>query len=591
MWNLRIRNIAGIKSAEATIEPGTNAVQASNWQGKSSFIAAVKAAMGSGTPLTEGESAGKVELETGEETYRVELRRENGRITSQGEPYITDEQDLACAELFAFLDETNSVREAVRTGGDLKSLLTRPLDLEDIDRQIRDLQQERDRIDRDLEDARRQANKQDTLQQTVTQLETELAELRAELADVDTADNEGQDDLREELSTKRTAYERAQRTIEQSEDQIERLESQLEEKRGELSGLEIPEIDEIDAELSNLEERHDRLQSEVDLLETIYNTNQEILETDHLDAVTDIDRQIAGDSIVCWVCGQDAQRTEIEERIAVLEEEIADRRSAVAELQREMSELTERQSEREEAERRRSQLETSIEELEQRLTEKRADVEAATDRADELDAEIATLEAEIEETDDRAEELQEEITRLEVRLEDARADLEAAEAAAEEVSQLEAQREEVAEEIAALRDRKESVVEKLVDSFEASIETVIEEFAPSFESARIVAKDDTFELVIARDGRKVSVDALSEGEVELLGFIVALAGYRTYEVADRVPVMLLDGVGGLAGEHLDRLVAYLEEASLMVVTTSYPEQGHVGEAAISPSGWEVISDR
>lgn len=72
MWKLKIRNIAGIKSAETTIEPGTNAVQASNWQGKSSLIAAVKTVMGSGTRLTDGESAGKVELETDEgETYRV----------------------------------------------------------------------------------------------------------------------------------------------------------------------------------------------------------------------------------------------------------------------------------------------------------------------------------------------------------------------------------------------------------------------------------------------------------------------------------------------------------------------------------------
>jgi DNA repair exonuclease SbcCD ATPase subunit len=591
MWNLDIRNIAGIKNATTTIEPGTNAVQASNWQGKSSLIAAVKTVMGTGRPLTEGESAGKVELETDDgNTHRVELRRENGRISREGEPFITDEQDLACADLFAFLDESNEVREAVRTGGDLKPLLTRPLDLEDIDRQIRDRQQERDRLDRELEEAKRQANEQDTLQQTVTQLEAELAEHREELAALDTDSNDSQEDLRDELSTKRTESQRAKRKIGQTEEQIERLETKLVDKQEELRELEIPDTDDICADLSTAEEHHDRVQSEIDLLETIYNTNQETLETDSLDVVTDVERQISGDSVVCWVCGQDAERETIEERLAVYEEKISERRSEVAELQQQISELKTQQSEREQAERRETQLQESIADLEQRLTEKRADLESAEERADELEDEVATLEDEIEETDEQADEIQEEITRLEVRLEDAEADLEAAEEAAEKVERLEDQREEIAAEIRRLRDRKESVIETLVESFEDSISTVIGQFEPSFEAARLVTKDDAFELVIARDGREVGVDALSEGEVELLGFIVALAGYQSYEVADRVPILLLDGVGGLAGEHLERLVEYLEKTSPMVVTTSYPEQGMFGDALISPEGWSVVSD-
>jgi chromosome segregation ATPase len=591
MWNLDIRNIAGIKSATTTIEPGTNAVQASNWQGKSSLIAAVKTVMGTGTPLTEGESAGKVELETDDgETHRVELRRENGRITRVGEPFITDKQDLACAELFAYLDESNEIREEVRTGGDLKPLLTRPLDLEDIDRQIRDRQQERDRLDSQLEEAERQANKQDTLQQTVTQLESELEELREELSATETDSGDSQDDQRDELSAKRTEYQRAKRTVEQTDEQIERLESKLEDKEAELADLEIPDTADISADLSSAEERHENVQSEVDLLETIYNTNQEILKTDSLDVVTDVEREIAGDRVVCWVCGQDAERETIEERLAVYEDKISERRSEVAELQQEISELKTQQSEREQAERREAQLEESIADLEQRLIEKRADLESAEERAEELESKVATLEEEIEETDDQADELQEEITRLEVRLEDAEADLEAAEEAADQVEQLNNQREEIAAEIRRLRDRKESVIETLVESFEDSIATVIDRFEPSFEAARIVSKDEEFELVIARDGREVEVDALSEGEVELLGFIVALAGYRTYEVADRVPVMLLDGVGGLAGEHLRRLVSYLDNQAPIILTTAYPEQGDFGESLISPEGWDVVSD-
>jgi DNA repair ATPase RecN len=84
MWELDIRNIAGIKQEETAIEPGVNVIKASNWQGKSSLIKAITTAMGTTRPLTEGEAAGKVELAGDDREFRVELRRENGRIREEG---------------------------------------------------------------------------------------------------------------------------------------------------------------------------------------------------------------------------------------------------------------------------------------------------------------------------------------------------------------------------------------------------------------------------------------------------------------------------------------------------------------------------
>jgi hypothetical protein len=73
--------------------------------------------------------------------------------------------------------------------------------------------------------------------------------------------------------------------------------------------------------------------------------------------------------------------------------------------------------------------------------------------------------------------------------------------------------------------------------------------------------------------------------------MVALAGFLCYEVTQRVPVILLDSVGGLAGEHLRRLVDYLESSTEAVVTTAYPEQGMLVESVLSPENWQVVSDR
>ena len=108
-----------------------------------------------------------------------------------------------------------------------------------------------------------------------------------------------------------------------------------------------------------------------------------------------------------------------------------------------------------------------------------------------------------------------------------------------------------------------------------------------FETARLTG---TFELVVARDGRESRLEALSEGERELLGIIVAVAGYRTFDVAERVPVILLDGVSQLAADNLRELSDYLSGSSEILLTTAYPEAGEFGGHSIDPGLWDLVSD-
>jgi len=132
-WELSIRNIAGIRSGTATLETGVNGVRATNWQGKSSFVTAIETAMGTERTLTEGEDSGHVELSTEEETYTVELAREGETIQRQGNPYLSTHKERTAASLYAFLDDTNEVRKAVRNHENLESVLLRPLEFENID--------------------------------------------------------------------------------------------------------------------------------------------------------------------------------------------------------------------------------------------------------------------------------------------------------------------------------------------------------------------------------------------------------------------------------------------------------------------------
>jgi hypothetical protein len=60
-------------------------------------------------------------------------------------------------------------------------------------------------------------------------------------------------------------------------------------------------------------------------------------------------------------------------------------------------------------------------------------------------------------------------------------------------------------------------------------------------------------------------------------------------VADDVPIMLLDGLGGLADENLRTLVEYLEDRVEYLVFTTYPETTTFEGHTIDPDEWTVVS--
>jgi len=101
---------------------------------------------------------------------------------------------------------------------------------------------------------------------------------------------------------------------------------------------------------------------------------------------------------------------------------------------------------------------------------------------------------------------------------------------------------------------------------------------PGVDGARLTVKTDekneieTFELLIVRDGRETDIATLSEGGQDPVEIIVALAGHRTFDVSDRVPVVLLDGTSQLSAENLRLLTDYLADTSDILFTTASPKR-------------------
>jgi len=610
MWDFGITNIAGIRSADVTVESGLNVVQASNFMGKSSFMNAIQTVMGTSGlhgaahPLTEGADDGAVVLETPEETHEVHLERtETGTVARHGTPVLTTETDRICASLFAFLGEDNPIRARVRNGEDLTPLLQAPLDIEDIDEQIAARKREREATERRLREAEQAASNIPSVTEAVQTLEAELSELRDRrdtLRARAESESSGADASSDDIAECRSQLQTTRQTISRLETQIERTEQRLADKKASLADIEVPEEPAVTADVSEKEARIDQLDLQIDLLESLHRANQRVLDEDEVELVSTVERSLVEDEVGCWVCGETTTRESVRSRLTALQERLESLRGERVTLREELADIEARQEEIAEQRRREADLEEAIGGLTADLDELRSDHQQATERRAKLTDELEALEAAAAsaetEVNEELTDVKAEIRTRERELEEQRSRLETLEERREDAEQLTAEKDRLDAEITELRNRKTEKQWELKEQFDAAMTEVIDEFAPGFDGARLQLKTDehneveAFELVIAREGRETEIHTLSEGEQELVGIIVALAGHRTFDVGDRVPLVLVDGISQLSASNLRRLTAYLADASDVLVTTAYPEAGDFGGARISPETWETVSD-
>ena len=590
-WQIEIENVAGILDGSATIEPGLNAVRASNWQGKSSFVASIKTALGVSTPLTEGQDAGRVHLDARDRTIEVELVRENGSVRRRGRPYLEDEYDIIRTDLFACLDERNEIRRAVREGGDLKNVLMRPLDFQNIDEQIADLKREREQVESELAQANEAKKRLPSVQEKVTRLESELEDLREQheaLTEGDETDAGSSPSAQNELAQAQSERDQAANQIERLERSIERTESRLGERRNELDEMESIEDEDVEAELAKARDQLQESKRDIEVLQSVYSANEMVLKENRLDLLTEVQRELTGDTVECWTCGSDVSRSDIEDHLDQIGDKIANLRAKAESRRDAVEELEARREDRNQAQRRKRDLESEIAELEEKLADYRQSLEDAERRFEDAEERVEELSDSVHETVDEITDVESDIKYREAELKDAEDELDALETRASRVEQLEAERDELDAEIEELRNRKDTIKYETREAFDEAMQDLLSRFDTGFETARLTSE---FELVVAREGREASLDALSEGELELLGFVTALAGYEAFDVADAVPILLVDGVGGLADDNLHTLVDYLRERSEYLVFTVYPEYASFDGKDISPAEWEVATDR
>jgi len=625
---LQARNIGGIDETTVELGSGITVLAGRNATNRTSLLQAFMAALGGdAVSLKADAEEGVAELEIGEESYRRTLRRTDGGVVMGGEPYLEDPE---LAELFAFLLELNPARQAVTTQDDLRELIFRPIDTDEIDAKITQLTAEKDqlteKLDR-LESVRRQLP---ALEQTRTDLEGRIEEKRAELETVTAAieaveSGNERDELDEKLTKLRESRSRLDDLrfeVETERESLEALRDERKEIQAELDTVAAPEsVDEaaIDAEVDRLQRRSQSIDSVLTQLRSIIQFNEEMLEGAHpeiRDVLADdhdgesetvTDRLFeADDTVRCWTCGSTVDRADIESTIEQLrshqETKLAERDDLKAQIQSLRSDRRELDQRRKRHDRLEERLESTAAEIDRResrleeLLTRREELEADIERL-ERDASALEAESEPEETNDesllelnrQANDLEFSLGRLERDLETTLEEIAEIESALETESQLSNRLEELRDELEALRTRIDRLERQAVESFNEHMDAVldvleydnieriwIERIGQTVREGRRTVEQAAFELHIVRstdDGRTYedTIEHLSESEREVTGLIFALAGYLVHEVYDVVPFVLLDSLEAVDSNRIAALVEYFESYTDFLVVALLPE--------------------
>jgi predicted nucleic acid-binding Zn-ribbon protein len=622
--HLVVRNIGGIDETEATFEPGVTVLAGRNATNRTSLLQAIMAAHGSDdvSPKADADE-GHVELAIDGETYTRTVERRNGRLETSGDPYL---DDPTVADLFAFLLESNQARRAVLTDADLREVIMRPIDTDEIKADVDRLLERRRQIDEQLDDLDGLKDRLPALEEERTRLQDRIEEKTAELADVEAeveaadADveqsREEQAELEDRLETlqeRRSELDDIRYELETEQDSLDSVRAdkrEVDTEYGELPETPAGDIEELDARIDELRTRKQTLESELNELQSVIGFNQERLQegdSGFLDALDDgsenadvTDELLPDETVTCWTCGSDVEAGQIEATVETLQDLSQRRVGDISEIENELdehtserSELQDHQRQRERLERRQTDLEDAIEDTEDRIDE-------LTDRREAVHQEIEAIEAEIEALENdaydeildlhkEANQLEYDIGSLENDLDRVEENITRIEDRLDEETALDAERDAVNEEIEDLRTKIERIERQAIEEFNDRMAAVLELLEYDnlarvwlertdrevTEGRRTVTRS-IFELHVTRqtDSGATYEDAvgnLSESEREVTGLIFALAGYLAHDVYEDVPFMLLDSLEAVDATRIGSIVEYLAEVSEYLVVALLEE--------------------
>jgi len=591
---LDIQNIGGIDDVSVSFEDGVTLVQGPNATNKTSLLQSILFALGISTvPIKSGADEAHVELTIGDRTVTRTARRTEQGISTGGQTWIEGDDERLLLERFAALLETNPLRAAVSREQEIESLLKESMNIDALEteraakmerkRQMEARLDELSTVDKGLTERERELAEK---RERESELEARLEELEAKRDGTDDGEDEELATLREQRADLRSEKVDSQGQVGRLEGAVDRLESQLDDVAADIeeaeAAVEGTDVKSLKQERADIRAELEHVETRLDVLQSVLTANREMLASEFT-GILGYEMGVTGDEFTCWTCGQPAEGEDFEGTVEDLQRLIEQDKKQLRDREPELDELDERIEAARQARSRRQEMATKRRDIEQQLEERRDSLEQGRSRLEELRTELQSVNEEIAEHEaesrDADDEVAEELESTRVDLRSLRLEMDRLERECEDLREKQREREEAAErietlvdEIATLTDRIENLEGELRENFNAAMDDLLN--ALSFERIERVWLDGDFELVIARevDGsvRADTVEHLAESEREMIGLVLGLAGYITYNVDEVSPVLVLDSLGAFDGDRTERLIDYFADRTDVLLAAVHP---------------------
>lgn len=593
---VHVENVGGIDVSTVSLEPGVNVLVGRNVTNRTSFLRAITAVFGSeNVPLKADADRGRVELELDGETHVRTLQRQNGSVVTGGTPYSSAPELVSP---FAFLFPSNEARQAVTPGADLRDLIMRPVNTEAIRSEITALEGKRSEIIDELERLDALASDLSDLEAERQTLENRIAEKQESLErvereigaiDVEAETEDARNRLEEclaELHEQHASLEEVRYQMGDARQRIGALRQEREECESRLEEFVPVDADNLEDAIENRRDRTTSIKTAVHELETAISLTESVAERDAADVVEAVrkprddtdDRDT--DDTVCWACGNEASRADLERSLDSLRKLHREKLSEQGDSLIELADLKEHRAEQAALQDRLEAIEEERVEREEKLTDLREWRRA-------LNGEVANLRSEIDDLPVRnpedlvdrhkeADELGFETERLQDELTSVTEQISDIETQLEERDTLEGRRNAIDNNLTEACNRIDRVETEVVDQFNEHMAATVERL--EYDTLERVwlersPSDDgtsTFTLKILRSTGNVmthrdGIDRLSESEREVIGVIFALTGYIVHDVCETTPFVLLDSIEAIDSDRIASLVEYLAEYTRYLV--------------------------
>lgn len=620
---LSVQNIGGISETEVTFSPGVTILSGRNASNRTSLLQGIMAALGSDRVSLKGDAQdGEAKLTIAGETFTRSLKRRDGDVVMNGDPYLDDSR---AADLFAFLTSSNEARRAVENDADLRDLIMRPIDTEEIEAEIGRLKARRREIDTELDELASLEQRLPELEEKRERLDDEIEQKRRELEeteerigeadrDVESTKKEKQklEDRLEALNEVRSEYKEAQRELESQRERVAALESELEElkdERRELPDVSQYTLENLSDQIGQLRARQKSLNSTVTELQTIIQFNEDMVEDSDGVAVLEdgteaqpVTSKLESDqsSVTCWTCGSKVEKRKIEDTLDRLRELRKEKLEERNEVQSELEELKAEKKTQEKKKHQRERIGSRIEQTVSELERRRDRVQELEDRPKELENRLDELEEEIErfreesneeilDLHKQANQLEFEIGRLVDDREDVSSEIDELKEELDRRDELQEERASIKEQLEDLRTRIDQIETEAVDQFNDHMETVldileyeniervwIEQKKKEVREGRRKVEKSIFDLHVVRNPESGAayedeLAHLSESEREITGFVFAFAGYLTHDLHEEIPFLLLDSLEAIDSERIAAFVEYVDNYADHTVVALLPE--------------------